>query len=248
MPELNQQNEKMIFIEKFISFCQQHDIWYALDATTLLSAYHYQNFSKFSSQFQVMMTYWSYQKLKRLAPLNVLDSFINSQYKSLKCAFVNNNRNWHSEQPFIEIRLVIPTTTQKVYKFTSYFTAVKEKILRVNFNINYAINFLYENKNQGYFFLDNRFKNISKNWNNVIIFSTTQINFAHFKVPILKNSKMLLEHWYGSKWLNPEKLRIQHHYLAPLKKIKPKKKAHQKMIYKISNQQDKILKEGNYEN
>lgn len=217
-------HDKIIFIEKFVTFCQAHDIWYAVDLYTLLGLYNPQTKSLLSGPFEVMMTFSSYKRLKRLAPNNVIDSSIDKKFKTLICGYVENNQTWKTPGPFIQIRLVLPTSIKKVKQFNNRLHYGWEKICKIESNVQNALIFLQQSRHEGYFWLDKRFKKINYNWSPVVDFATVQVPFAHFEVAVLKNSPSILKKWFGLNWQSKQKRHFKRPYLSPLQKINNEQK------------------------
>ncbi len=165
------------------------------------------------------MTFLSYSRLKRLAPNHVIDSFIDKKFKTLTSAYVENNKDWKNGGLFVQIRLVIPTTRKKVKQFNSLLHYLLEKIKSVEPNIKNAVNFLTTLKNDGYIWLDRRFKKIDYNWSPVIDFTTILLPIDNLKVAVLKNSETILQHWFGYDWENSKKITSKFHCISPLQKI-----------------------------
>lgn len=198
---------QLVFIEEFVNFCKKNDIWYSVDEKTLL--YLLSNNKELSNEnyFMVMMTWHSYSRLKRLKPLNVIDTINNNRKQKTLYRFYVNEKSYettsqNSSKLIIKIRIVVPTTIERVKKFNNFFYYIIGKIFGYQINLNNAVNFLYQKQNNGFLWLDQRFKKIETNWSPTIDFTTIEIPFAYFKVAIVQNSLELLKMWFESQVIN----------------------------------------------
>jgi lipopolysaccharide cholinephosphotransferase len=107
-----------------------------------------------------MMTIESFEKLKRIRPENVVDMSFYTNNKNLTVSFVYNDNDISSPQPYIQIRILIPTSVKKVYRYKSILFYLKNKIQNKSLNLKNSINNLYHKEFQGYFLLTARRKRI----------------------------------------------------------------------------------------
>ena len=202
---LKYRKELLEFVKKFIKICNQENIWYSLDASTLKGAIKHSGFIPWEEHFDVMITLNDYKKLKRLYPQHIIDSSIDRRHKKLSVSFVENITNWLKPQPFVSMRVLIPSTTKKIKKFSSIIFRIKN-IFYLRFdNIKHAIDDLYDKDNyEGFYLLEKRKKFDSKNWIQTISMITQEKNFSGIKVNVIKEYDQILKYWYGNNYLKKD--------------------------------------------
>lgn len=203
---------------EFDKKCEENDIWYALDDKTLLGAVRHGGFLPWSVKFQVFMTIESFQKLKKIFPSNIIDSSIDYQYTPLHATWVANNLTWQNVQPFIEIRIAVPTTVSKATFYHSYLAYIYRFFHRTRDNIKVAINDLYEGgKFEGYYLVDFRRGKPKERWIQATTFETLRIHdFLGYKFPVIKEYDKTLAYWFGDKYMQDSSIpRHIYEYPAP---------------------------------
>lgn len=114
------QDKKNEILKKFVDICNELNIWYSMDEKSLLLLFSNKDFINNLDCHSVMMTLDGYETLKANYSNNVLDNINNSEYRALQCKFVENNSDIYSDQPFININLLIPTKIDKLRKVINF--------------------------------------------------------------------------------------------------------------------------------
>ena len=212
----NRGNFKKLF-DIFLDICKENDIWYAVDGTTLLGVVRHSGFVPWDEKIQVMMTSESFNKLKRIATSNVIDSSSAKIKKKLSSFFVMDSSDLVSTQAFIEIRVLIPTTVKKIKKFKSFKYLLNSKISNKKINTKTSITYLKEARFEGFWLLSNRKQKIISSWIQVLSFNTTELQFIDLKVNVPIEYDSILKTWHGENYM---KAKVPHkilNYLSPLK-------------------------------
>ena len=186
---------KREIISNFINICKANNIWYSLDNFTLLSLKQGVASIGYNSKFQVLMTVFSYEKLARLFPKQTFDSSSDPKIESYKAFFVQE-KNAQKEEKFIEIRILIPTTIKKVYRFRKSL----KNIFKRNWNLKLAINKLNERKYEGFYVLD-KGKKVVELWIPNISFEMEKGNFIDLEVQYVKEWKDMLINQFGKNYM-----------------------------------------------
>lgn len=214
-------NRKEIFnlIEDFMNTCQSNNIWFAADKSTILGMVRHGGFIPWNDMFEVMMTPESYRKLQRLFPKNIVDSSYNPKFKSLKPLWVKDSSDIDSEQPFIEIGIVVPATIKSINKFRSVSRHAFNVMTLKKDNIKHAINDLYEEKNEGFYQITSRRDDMLTNWIHNFSFQTKTIKLNHLDVPVPVEYEALLTHWYGDDYMQAKLPTSYVTHTSPTKKV-----------------------------
>lgn len=188
--------------KEFHNICRKNEIWYSLDAMTLLGAIKHGGFVPWSERFDVMISPDGYNKLKRICSNNFTDSFVNSALKGFEVYYVQNSQEWEVEQPFIRIRIAIPTTNKKIKHFRSLSKRILNFVsMRAN-NIKSTIDELIElNFYEGYFLPIRRFVPAKKSWIQVLSHKTVSKDFAGKKFDVPIEYEKILREWYGDNFM-----------------------------------------------
>lgn len=208
-------------LQNFIEICEKNNIWYSLDNMFLLGVIRHSGFVPWHEKMEVFLTIDSINKLKRLYPKNIVDSTIDKSFDSLTLAWVQNNKKWKEHLPFIQIRIAIPTTLEKVKKFQS----IKGKIVRLwkNKHDSYkrAVEELYEPKKyQGFFLPSTRKDPVNGSWIHVISSKVEKKEIFDVQVNVLKEYNAVLENWFGKDFATEAKMpNVWFEYPRPLKRI-----------------------------
>ena len=206
--------------EEFLNVVKENDIWYALTGNTLLGAIRHGGFVPWEEKITVMMTEASYEKLKVKTKDRVADSSNNSDIKTLAGYFVKDSSNVVAPQPFIEIKVLVPTSVKKIKKLMSPLYPLKNSFKSRKTNIKNAINDLKEKRFEGYLALEKRGQDINKNWVQSISFETVTKSFISLKVSVPKEYARYLATWYGEDYMTtniPSKI---NEYISPVETIK----------------------------
>lgn len=210
-------------VNKFTNECDKNDIWYSLDQMSILGAVRHGGFVPWHERFEIFVTVDAYNKLKRLYPKNIIDSGVDVEYKCLTAAWVNDNSKWQAEQPFIRIRVLVPTTLKKLRKYKSPIGAALRALTFRRDNIKRAINDLHEPKlYQGYYFVDSRRSSAVENWIQVVSGERVDLEFNGHKYKVFKEYKDLLVLWYGDDYMDAKAPESWNEYPGPfiVKKVK----------------------------
>lgn len=206
----------MEILKKFIAICSKHKIWYSLDANTLLGAIRHGGFVPWDIRLQVMMTAESFALLKKRASVNIVDSSNNDDIKKLSAFFVKEGSDLKQEQPFIEIRILVPTTIKKMKKFRSFGYWISSKITSRKINTRIAINDLVDKKYEGYLLLEKRRQNMDDSWIQALDLTTEIVKFNNINVNVLKSYNKILTTWYGENYMMSEVPDYEILYISPL--------------------------------
>ena len=207
-------------LQNFIEICEKNDIWYSLDNMFLLGAIRHSGFVPWHEKLEVMITVDSINKLKRLYPNNIVDATIDKSFNSLSLVWVENNKNWKDDQPFIQMRIAIPTTLEKIKEFQSFKKGVTRFWKKQHDSYKRAIEELYEPKKyQGYFLPTTRKDNVTRNWIQVISSKVETKEIFDIKVNILKEYDAVLKNWFGEDYATNAKMpETWFEYPSPLKR------------------------------
>lgn len=214
-----EKKELLEWAEHFVSICEKNNIWYSVDKETLLGAKVFNAFLPWKLKFEVMMTVESYNKLKRLYRENVIDSFVDSTFNSFSVAFVKSIFDWDAVQPFISIRIILPTRIETANKYIGLWNRITQKITKIRVNLNSAIDYLYNEESDMILFLEKGFKMDRTRFTKNLVYDLEKVKFENIEVNVIANSSTILRNWYGEKYkeiTEPDKV---YSYPSPLKKI-----------------------------
>lgn len=212
---LEKRSELKKILMNFQNICHLNKIWYAMDGESLLGIVRHAGFIPWEEKIQVMMTIESFEKLKRLNPQNVVDMSFYTKNKNLTASFVYDKDDIFSPQPYIQIRILIPTSVKKVYKYKSILFWLKNKLQNKSLNLKNSINNLYHKEFQGYYLFSIRKKRIEYGWIQSLNFKSETRYLNDIKVPIPVEYKRILKKWYGDY----EKIKYPKYrkfYISPL--------------------------------
>ncbi len=218
---LNNRDKIVELAQKFDKICKENNIWYSLDKNSLLGAVRHGGFLPWVIKFEVMVSLESILKLKSICHENIVDSSIDASFKSLKSVFVEDAKDWKKEQPFIEIRIVVPTTANQYAIFKSPFTSIRRFIALRKENQKQAIDDLFIAKNEGYFLLDDKRRSkLEDSWIQVLSFKTKQAQVSGIDFPIIVEYDVFLKHIFGDSYLTDHQVpNTIYDYPAPLVKV-----------------------------
>ncbi|WP_438341600.1 hypothetical protein [Mycoplasma sp. 3341] len=117
---------KLELLKYFIELCQKYNLWYSLDGLSLVSATTNKDLTTSLDFFEVMMKQDSYDKLKMIAPDNVLDNTNYSEYYDFQNKFVVSKESLYKTNFFIKINIIVPTTVKKAKKFLSFYNLLRK--------------------------------------------------------------------------------------------------------------------------
>lgn len=212
-------------IKEFDALCKKEGIWYSLANETMLGAIRHGGFVPWVEKFSVMIDVPSLDRLLKAAPGRVISSLDDKTYKSLSLSFVEDKNNWKANQAFIEIMVIVPTTVEKIAKFTNPLTIIKNKLtLRAN-NIKIAIvDLLEKSRFNGYLLVKSRKQELQTIWiQSLPTFEVVEKEFMGIKVPVLKCYDQILKAQFGKNYLIDTNVPNKwYEYPAPLKKVEVK--------------------------
>ncbi|MBN4089310.1 hypothetical protein OF364_01535 [Mycoplasma enhydrae] len=224
---------KIRILKEFIDICNQNDIWYSLDENSLLALKNDLSYWNETDHYDVMMTFESYEKLRRLFPDKIIDSVKHSDYFSLQNKFVQDIKEIYNECPFININLIIPTTTKKAKKFVkcplkikSYINhyasmtntkvaSIKSKIrlaktlkgLTKSFNYKDVVDLLYDQEQEGFLVTSALINRHSlRKWITNISYKLITINKGDLEIKIISEYANYLRNIYGKNWASIDNL------------------------------------------
>ncbi|NQZ65632.1 MAG: hypothetical protein HRT99_00250 [Mycoplasmatales bacterium] len=206
---MNNKKKDLSFIFKeFIEFASKEDIWFSMDSYSLLGAIKYSGFVPSEEKNQIMMTVDSYNKLRRLAPSKIVSSLNDKTIKKFKSFYVKDNKSSFYNQPFIEIRILCPTTIKRIKNFYSFKSKTKDFFKRKIRNLNKAINDLQDQKFEGYLLLESEKQDINKNWIQTLSFKTVNKKFNGLSVPVIQEYEEILSKQFGANYMNSDVLNV----------------------------------------
>lgn len=205
---IKERKELIKLLNEFAQTCKNEGIWYSMDAFSLLGTARHAGFVPWVEKVQVMMNAESYTKLKRIFFNRVVDSVTDKKLKNnLKGYFVLDAQDISTPQPFIEIRIVVPTSHKNIKKLRRPCLATRIKYGRTN--TKRAINVLSDVKYEGYLTLESRHQKLDHSWIQVLSEKLEVREFAGVEVSVIKEYKTVLANWYGKDYMKavvPKKL------------------------------------------
>ena len=217
---VNFAGELLKIFKEFINITNSENIWWALDNTSLLAVKKNGGFCEGLKKIEVMMTPESFEQLRNNHYRRIADSISNNNIKDLRAYFVDDNRDVINPQPHIIIRIIVPTTLNKVKKFASIFTKIKNYIIRKPINIKTVVNDLYDKKYEGFILLKKNNRNIAQNWIHVLSFERIKMNFEDLEAYIPVEWNTILNYWFGEDWKSEFFGNEPFDYSVPSKEIK----------------------------
>ena len=220
--------DTLAWLQHFVDSCEQNNLWYAADSSTLLGTYRHGGFVPWNKKAEVMMTRESYAELRRLFPHNVIDSSIDSSYKSLLPSFVSEVSTWEDEAPFVQIRIVVPTTIAKVKAFNNTSKNLISRAMHKKSNIKNAINSLFDNKYEGHYWITSNDSKLKDSWHPTFSFDLTKKTFNTIQINVPVQAEELLVKWFGADYMTCKSPEVFYEFPSPntivtvnLKKEKP---------------------------
>ena len=218
---VDQRNAILKLAKKFDELCKNNNIFYALDHNTLLGALRHGGFVPWCEKFQVMMSLEGYARIKRYFPQMIIDNDVNSNYNSLKSVFVYGDKDIKEDQPFVEIRILVPTTIAKLKKFRGILYGLRNRVsFFQKLTQKKAINFLFDNKHEGFLLLEDRKQSLQDSWLQAYEFERETIKFHGYEFFAPKNFKRILTNFFGKNYMKAIVPKVIYNYLGPIKTIK----------------------------
>ena len=204
-------------MEEFHKLAIKNNIWYSIDSKMLYGSLVHSGFVPWHKKNQIMMTIESFNKLKREFPNRIADSSNNKNIKNLCAYFVKDKNNVIDPQPFIEIRVLIPTTLKKIKKFKLPCNILWNKIKRRKLNLKTVINDLNDRKFQGFWLPTKVTDKIQPSWIQTISFKTKEIEFAGIKVSAIIEDKKIVDSWFEPQYEEWHKVPSKtYEYISPI--------------------------------
>ena len=192
-----EKEEKIEYLQDVIKEFDAHNVWYSLDNEMLRGAYQFNDWIPNEEKISLMITTEGYLQLLRLFPNRVLDSSLDPSYKHLSPCFVKDNKKWRSEQVFIELRIVIPSTEELINKYESINHKLMSKLKSRPINTKTSINDLIEpDKFEGFYLLSDNYVEKEKRWIQVLSMERVELKFNSIKVKVVKEYERVVKTWW----------------------------------------------------
>jgi len=191
-----EREEKIQYLKEVIDIFDANDIWYSLDNETLRGVYQFKDLIPNEEKLSLMIATDGYQKLLRLFPNRMLDSSLDSSFKSVSPCFVKDNKNWKNEQEFVELRILIPSTEELINKYESLTNRIKNKLKARPINTKTSINDLKSDKFDGYYLLSDNYVEMEKRWIQVLSMERVELPFNNIKVKVIKEYEKVVKNWW----------------------------------------------------
>lgn len=237
--------------EEFINICKKNDFWYTADAGTMLGAIRNNGIIPWDDDFDVMMTYDSYLKLKKMFPNRVIDTDTNG-YPLILPKFMNDKTKFLESAVFVDIFIVIPSNLESVKKYRSFRNKTRfamqtvhsewnsfnlgSKILKViswpfksipqKITLQEVVMTLTVPPNQVevYFTIDNPIDPLKINWQKDISFKRKEVKFENFKIQVPIEYNDILIQKYGTNYMIPDKHQRSIEHINAISIVKVKRK------------------------
>ena len=218
----NNRKEALAIFMEFLEVVEREKIWYAMTQESLLGAIRHGGMIPWDEKIVVSMTPESYKKLRAIEPMKLVDSSENKKIKKLSAYYVSAKRILEAPQPYIEIRIIVPTTIKKIKSVKSPFYPLKNLFKNRKNNTRNIINDLTDQRYQGYVVLHQRNISYKNDWMQVFSKKVVKKNFLGLQVNVPVEYRRYLEEWYGSEYMKAEIPDSQNIYVSPLVTLKEK--------------------------
>ncbi len=249
MNSIEQQKKiNLKWFKKFITICEENNIWYTVTNGTLLGTIREKGPIKWDDDYDVMMTPDSYAKLKKMFPSNCIDGTNETKYPLVIPKFIPDRKKFLESPIFVDIFIVVPTNDKHVKKFRSLkqkinfsmqsvhstwrpyawyiwlfkFVSWPLKFLIKKLTYKKAIEILTVHDGYKYFYtIDNPVDPKKINIINVLTYSTVEKPFNDFKVKVPIEYNHILKMKYGN-YMVPNKWQrpFIHINTVSIKKVK----------------------------
>lgn len=202
---LNNRTDILDLIKEFDALCKKEGIWYSLANETLLGAVRHGGFVPWIKKFTVMIDVESLLKLEKVAPHKLISSQNVKEYNKLTYSYISAASNWRENQPFIEIVVLVPTTVEKIKKFQSFSSLIKNALQNRKPNTkNAVVDLIDKNHFNGYLLLFKRKQNFKTTWIQAMPTEKEVVmkNFVGMELPVIKNYDQILSKFYGPNYMN----------------------------------------------
>lgn len=213
MKKTRQRNIEIL--KEFINLCDDNKLWYALDHFTLLGAARHSGYVPWEEVNEVMMSPESFMVLQRNFPNKIATSRNNIKIKNLAAYYVGDAYDVEKEQPFVKIRVAVPTSWEKIKKYKSKITRVNNVIKNKRINIKTSINDLRARRYEGYLLLESKNQNTRKTWIKVMCGELTKIKFQGIEMNVPVEYTTILGAWFGNDYMESKVPNYVNHYISP---------------------------------
>ena len=218
MKKTRQRNLEIL--KEFITLCEDHNLWYSLDNFTLLGAIRHSGYVPWEEVNEVMMSPESFMILQRNFPKKLATISNNIKIKDLCAYFVGDIYDVERPQPYIKIRVAVPTSWKSIKKYRSKITRISNVVKQRKINIKTSINALRVKRYEGYLMLEKRNQNTRKTWIKVMCGERKEIKFHNLKVKVPIEYERILENWFGDKYMESKVPKYVNNYVSPILKEK----------------------------
>ncbi|MGL5204993.1 MAG: hypothetical protein ACRC9F_00410 [Metamycoplasmataceae bacterium] len=224
-------NEYKGVLNKFVSICNENNLWYSLANETLLSSKTNNDYFINSGVLEVFMTKESYTWLQRNYANNLLECSSSDYFFLPTPLFYIKDINI-----FIKIIIIVPTKIEKIKEFStlknkikfnySYFLTFqkgydgKTKILFTFFSLfsklckpieqNEFYDSLFSEDYRGFFAINSLNESNVMNWFPNITFILEDVSILGIDTKIIKEYNSFLNDRYGEEWSNGIQIKAEH--------------------------------------
>lgn len=245
--------EVLKLAKEFTEICKKNDIWYVADNGTLLGAIRHKGIIPWDDDFDVMMTFHSFKKMKLLYPNRIIDTDENG-YPLLIPKFMLSKGQYLHSAVFVDIFIVIPTNDKGIKRFTSFRNKTRFAMQCTHskwhkFNLGSKILFVISwpfkwlpkrmtyheavdilsvppDEVSHFYTIDNPIDPIRINKQNKLSMKRKLVTFEDFKVYVPIEYKEILINKYSDDYMTPKKIArsIEHINAISIKKVNRKNK------------------------
>ena len=115
----NVKNKNLEWFKNFCEICEKHNIYYTVMFGTLIGTIREKGPIEWDDDFDVIMTPSSYERLKKLYPLNCLDGLSNPNYPLVIQKFTPSVANYLETEIWVDIFLLTKSNERNIKKYTS---------------------------------------------------------------------------------------------------------------------------------
>lgn len=235
---------------EFAQLMEKHDIWYTVDCGSMLGAIRNEGMIPWDDDFDVMMTWESFQKLKKAFPDRVIDTD-EKGYPLLIPKFMKNKNDFLKSAVFVDIFLVVRTNEKKIQEYTSFrnktrfaMQCVHSKWHAFNFGSKFlkviswpfkwipkrmtykeAYETLFDPKGNYAYTIDNPIDPIKINKHKLFSLARKRVKFEDFEVYVPIEYRRILINKYGKNYMSPnnQERSIEHVNAISIVKVKREK-------------------------
>lgn len=116
---LNNKKELIRFFKEFVDLLDQENLWYVVEAGTLLGTIREGKMIEWDDDIDVLVSIETYKFLKQKYPKNFLDMDIKG-YPFIIAKWVPDVNNYLNSPIAIDLFPIIPTTQERINKYTKF--------------------------------------------------------------------------------------------------------------------------------